>query len=57
MTFFWKPATGVKADINRHREKAQELQRRIDDLEAIDHKSEMVEAALIVIVSFCTSSI
>ncbi len=46
MTFFWKPATGVKADINRHREKARDLQRKIDELEAIDDKSEMDETVL-----------
>ena len=47
MTYFYKPATGLKADINRHREEAQELQRKIDDLEAIDNKSKSNKAALI----------
>ena len=31
--FFWSKATGLKADIKRHREKEQELRDKIEELE------------------------
>lgn len=35
LKFFYKGATGLKADIERHRKKEQELQEKIAELEAI----------------------
>lgn len=36
MKFFWKPATGLNADIERHREQEQELMKKIAELENKD---------------------
>ena len=39
-SYFWTKAAGVNADIERHREKEQELQARMDELEAKPVKTE-----------------
>lgn len=36
MKFFWKPATGLNADIERHRLQEQELLKKIAELEMKD---------------------
>lgn len=36
MKFFWKPATGLNADIERHRDQEQELMKKIAELELKD---------------------
>lgn len=36
MKFFWKPATGLNADIERHRVQEQELLKKIAELELKD---------------------
>lgn len=36
MKFFWKPATGLNADIERHRAQEQELLKKIAELELKD---------------------
>lgn len=44
--FFWKKATGLNADIERHRQKEQEINAMIADLEKKDQSDPMVVAAL-----------
>ena len=36
MKWFWKEATGLKADIERHREEERKIQSKIDELEGKD---------------------
>ena len=44
--FFWTKASGLNADIDRHRKQEAELAARIADLETQDQSDPMVEAAL-----------
>ena len=44
MAYFWNKAKGIKADVDRHRAKEQELETRIADLEG--ETDEMSIAAL-----------
>lgn len=44
--YFWKDATGLNADIDRHRAKEQELVEMIARLEKIEQPSEMDVACL-----------
>lgn len=46
MKWFWQDATGLNADIERHRLKESELDNRIAELEAIEEPSPMDIAAL-----------
>lgn len=50
MKFFWDKATGLNADIKRHREKEKELTAKINELEG--KRDEMSVAALRVFRSF-----
>ena len=36
MKWFWRDTTGLKADIERHREEERRIQSRIDELEGKD---------------------
>lgn len=44
--FFWKPASGLKADIERHRKEEQELTKKLAELEAQDQNDPMVRAGI-----------
>lgn len=46
--FFWKDASGLNADIERHRQKGHELEKKIAELEAVSEtkRTEMTEASL-----------
>ncbi len=44
--YFWKPANGLKADVERHRKEAQELQDKIAELESQNQEDPMVRASL-----------
>ena len=46
MKFFWKDATGLKADVNRHRAEEASLNAKIAELEAIKEPSIMDTTAL-----------
>lgn len=46
MKYFYRAASGLKADVNRHREKEIELDSKISELEAIKEPSEFEVAAL-----------
>jgi hypothetical protein len=43
---FWKPASGLRADITRHRRKEQNLREYIAELEAIETRTEMEDSVL-----------
>lgn len=44
--FFWKEASGLKADIDRHRKQEAKLKQRITELENQDDPDAMDERAL-----------
>lgn len=46
MTYFYKPASGVRADIDRHRTRELDLRERISKLEAIKTKTEFEDRVL-----------
>lgn len=45
--FFWKDATGLKADIERHRAQESEIRAKIEDLEKQDQSDAMVASCLL----------
>ena len=40
-TYFWKDASGLKSDIERHRIKEKEFREKISELESIENPSDM----------------
>lgn len=46
MNYFWQNATGLKADVERHRAKERELDAKIAELEALVEPSSMDLAVL-----------
>lgn len=46
MTYFYKPASGLRADVTRHRRKELDLRASIADLEAIETRTEMEDSVL-----------
>lgn len=46
MKYFWQNATGLKADVERHRAKERELDAKIAELETLAEPSEMDLAVL-----------
>lgn len=48
MKYFWKDASGVNADVERHRSKQRALEQKIAELEQADQSDPMVVAGLIV---------
>ena len=44
--YFWGETKGLKADIERHRSKEQELTTKIQELEAMDQSDPMTRASL-----------
>lgn len=46
MTYFYKPASGLRADITRHRRKEMDLRESIAELEAIETRTEMEDSVL-----------
>ena len=39
--YFWKDTSGLKSDIERHREKEKEFREKISKLESIENPSDM----------------
>ena len=39
--YFWKDTSGLKSDIERHREKEKEFREKISELESIENPSDM----------------
>ena len=46
MKYFWNKATGINADIERHREKRKDFIKQIEEIENKEIKSEMDLACL-----------
>ena len=40
-TYFWKDASGLKSDIERHRAKEKRFREKISELESVENPSEM----------------
>jgi len=47
MSYFWQKTKGLKADIERHRAKEQELLTKIDELEKPEHQGDPMSIAAI----------